>query len=178
MLSHYHGQILNYSELGRSFGMSDISIRKYIDVLEGVFMVRTLQPWFTNIGKRLVKRPKVFLRDTGILHSLISIQNMSQLLSHPKLGASWEGFALDNFIKAIGKRDNEMFFWSTHSGAELDLFWQEKGKNWGAEFKYADAPKMSKSMESAIHDLKLSHLWVVYPGKEKYALREKVTVVP
>lgn len=178
MLSHYHGQILNYSELGRSFGISDVTIKKYVDILEGTFMVRTLQPWFANLGKRLVKRPKIYIRDTGIFHSLISVHTLDQLQGHPKLGASWEGFAMDNFLRIIGKRDNEVFFWSTHSGAELDLFWQDKGKNWGAEFKYGDAPKMTKSMQSAIHDLKLSHLWVIYPGKDRYVLDNKITVVP
>ncbi len=140
MVAHYHGQIINYSELGRSFGISDVTVRKYIDILEGTFMISTLQPWYVNIGKRLVKRPKIYLKDSGIFHSLMSIESVDQLLSHNKLGASWEGFALECVCQSIGKRKEQLYFWITHSGAELDLFWVEKGKNWGIEFKYLDAP--------------------------------------
>ncbi|MBU1487603.1 ATP-binding protein [bacterium] len=178
MVSHYHGQILNYSELGRSFGISDVTVRKYIDILEETFMLRALQPWYINIGKRVVKRPKIYIRDSGIFHSLMSIENMDHLLTHNKLGASWEGFALECACRSIGKRKEELYFWSTHSGAELDLFWQNGGKNWGIEFKYIDAPRMAKSMKIVVDDLDLAHLWAIYPGQEQYKLSEKVTVLP
>jgi predicted AAA+ superfamily ATPase len=178
MLGHYHGQIINYSELARNFGISDMTARKYIDLLEGTFMLRLLQPWYINIGKRLVKRPKLYFRDPGIFHSLLTVARREDLLTHPKLGASWEGFALECLISSIAKRNEEVFFWSTHSGAEVDLFWQHQGKNWAAEFKYMDAPKKSLSMQSALEDLGLAHLWVVYPGSRKYRLADKITVLP
>lgn len=178
MLSHYHGQVINFSELARSFGISDVTIRKYIEILEGTFMVRILQPWYVNVKKRLIKRPKVYIRDSGIFHALMSVENMEQLLSYNKLGASWEGFALECVYASIGKRNEELYFWGTHAGAEIDLFWQSGGKNWGAEFKYMDAPRMTKSMKIAIEDLNLEHLWVIYPGQENYKLSENITVLP
>ncbi|MBL7644806.1 MAG: ATP-binding protein [Candidatus Hydrogenedentes bacterium] len=178
MLCHYHGQQLNYAEFSRSFGVTDKTVRKYLDILEGTFMVRLLQPWHVNIGKRLVKRPKVYLRDTGLLHALLSIRDQRDLASHNKLGASWEGFALEVAARAIGKRNEELAFWATHSGAEVDLFWQEHGKNWAIEVKYADAPRMTKSMTSAMQDLELEHLWVVYPGDKTYRLAKNITVLP
>lgn len=177
MLCHYHGQVINYSELGRSFGISDVTVRKYIDILEGTFMLRVLQPWYINLGKRLVKRPKIYLKDPGIFHSLMNIDTFEQLFSHPKLGASFEGFALEILCRQINKTDNEFYFYSVHSGSELDLFWQDKGKNWGAEFKYSDAPKLTKSMKTVLKDLNLSHLWVVYPGKTSYRLAENITAL-
>lgn len=178
MLGHYHGQIINYSELARNFGISDMTARKYIDLLEGTFMLRLLQPWYTNIGKRLVKRPKLYFTDSGIFHSLLAVGRREELLTHPKLGASWEGFALECLIRSINKRNEEVFFWSTHSGAEVDLIWQHQGKSWAVEFKYMDAPKKSLSMQSALEDLGLAHLWVVYPGSRKYRLADKITVLP
>jgi predicted AAA+ superfamily ATPase len=178
MLSHYHGQVINYSEIGRSLGISDTTVKKYIDILESTFMVRVLPPWFTNLGKRLVKSPKIYIRDSGIFHSLMTIETIEQLESHNKLGASWEGYALECVSRSIGKRDEEMYFWSTHSGAEVDLFWQGGGENWGIEFKYADAPRLTKSMHIAMTDLELKHLWIVYPGKDRYQLAENITVLP
>ena len=178
MLSHYHGQVLNYAELGRSFGVSDMTVRKYCDILEGTFMVRILQPWFVNIGKRLVKRPKLYLRDSGLFHALQSIETPEQLLTSPRLGASWEGFALDCVCRILGKEDGDLYFWHTHTGAELDLFWQAGGSNWGVEFKYEDAPRLTRSMQTAIEDLNLERLWVVYPGKAAYRLTEKVQALP
>lgn len=177
MVSHYHGNIINYSEFAASFGVSDMTIRRYLEILEGTFMVRLLQPWYSNIGKRLVKRPKIYIKDSGLLHALFSITSGKELSSHNKLGASWEGFALEYAAKCIGKRDEEFFFWSTHSGAEVDLFWQHKGRNWAIEFKYADAPKITKSMQSAVEDLKLAHLWVVYPGSQSYRLTKNIEVL-
>ena len=178
MLSHYHGQILNYVELGRSFGVSDMTVRKYCDILEGTFMVRILQPWFVNLGKRLVKRPKLYLRDSGLFHALLSIETPEQLHASPRLGASWEGFALDCVCRTLDKEDGGLYFWHTHAGAELDLFWQAEGRNWGVEFKYEDAPRLTRSMKTAVEDLELERLWVVYPGKAAYRLTEKVQVLP
>ena len=178
MVCHYHGQIVNYAELARAFGMSDMTVRRYLDILEGTFMVRLLQPWHANVGKRLVKRPKLYIRDTGLLHTLLAIRTQADLAAHNKLGASWEGFALEAAARAVGKRNEELAFWSTHSGAEVDLFWQEKGKNWAVEVKYADAPRLTPSMASAMADLELAHLWVVYPGDRRYALAPTVTALP
>lgn len=178
MICHYHGQILNHSELARSFGISDMTVRRYLEILEGTFMIRLLQPWHVNLGKRLVKRPKLYLRDSGLFHSLLAIDTFPQLASHNKLGASWEGFALEAAIRAIGKRPEELSFWATHSGAEVDLFWQHAGKNLAVEVKYADAPRLTPSMKSALIDLELDHLWVLYPGDRRYPLAEKVTVLP
>ena len=178
MLSHYHGQMLNYAELGRSFGISDMSIRKYIDILEGTFMIRVLQPWHANLKKRLVKRPKIAIRDSGLFHTLMSIETEAQLLSHPKLGASWEGFAMECVSSVLQRGDQPFYFWRTHQGAEVDLFWQRGGKNWGIEFKFNDAPRRTKSMQIAVQDLHLEHLWIVYPGNERYSLDAKITVLP
>lgn len=178
MLSHYHGQLLNYSELGRSFGVSDMTVRRYCDILEGAFMIRTLAPWAANVGKRLVRRPKLYLRDTGLLHSLLSFDTPQQVLTSPKLGASWEGFALEAIARTLDRDDHELYFWRTHAGAELDLFWQWGGRNWGVEIKYQDAPKMTASMRAAMQDLDLAALWVVYPGRAAYRLAPNVMVVP
>ncbi len=178
MLSHYHGQILNYSELGRSFGISDMTVKKYLDILEGTFMIRLLQPWHSNTSKRLVKSPKLYLRDSGLLHNLLSLENPKSLLSHPKLGASWEGFALEQVANLLKIGNERLFFWATHAGAELDLFWQRNGKSYGIEFKYSDAPLLSKSMQIALEDLELTHLWVIYPGSKKYPLDKKITTLP
>jgi len=140
MLSHYHGQLLNYSEIGRSFGVSDMTVRKYCDILEGAFMIRLLQPWAVNLGKRIVRRPKLYLRDSGIFHALMSVETMDQLQTNPKLGASWEGFALEAVCRELNKEEQDLYFWRTHAGAELDLYWQRGGRNWGVECKYEDAP--------------------------------------
>jgi len=177
MLAHYHGQVINFSEMSRSFGISDMTVRKYIDILAGTFMVRVLQPWYANIGKRLVKRPKIYLRDSGIFHSLMNIDTLDQLLSHPKLGASWEGFALESISQSIGKMSQELYFWQIHTGSELDLFWNHGGKSWGMEFKFSDAPRKTRSMQIVIKDLSLAHLWVVYPGKDNYRVAENISVL-
>lgn len=178
MLSHYHGQLLNYAELGRSFGVSDMTVRRYCDILKGAFMVRLLAPWAANVGKRLVRRPKLYLRDTGLLHSLLSLDTPQQVLTSPKLGASWEGFALEAIARTLDRDDHELYFWRTHAGAELDLFWQWGGRNWGVEIKYQDAPKMTASMRAAMKDLDLAALWVVYPGRTPYRLAPNVLVTP
>ena len=177
MLSHCHGSVINYSELGRSLQTSDKTVRKYLDILASTLMVRVLQPWHSNTSKRLVKNPKVYLNDSGIFHRLQMIETLPQLQGHPKLGASWEGFALNQLIQELGLSADECFFWATHAGAEVDLFWKKGGKNYAAEFKYADAPRSTKSMHSALQDLDLDHLWVVHPGKDDYPLNEKITVL-
>ncbi len=176
MLSHYHGQMLNLSELSRSFGVSDHSIRRYLDILAGTFMIRLLPPWHANVGKRLAKAPKLYIRDSGLFHALHTITSWEQLESHPKLGSSWEGFALEQAVRMKGIA--HPFHWRTHTGSELDLVWQADGGLWGMEFKYRDAPRMTKSIHSVLRDLNLKHLWIVYPGGEVYRLHEKVTVLP
>jgi predicted AAA+ superfamily ATPase len=176
MLSHYHGQLLNYSELSRSFGISDKTARHYLEILEGTFMIRLLQPWFVNISKRLVKAPKLYIRDSGIFHCLQSILENKDLYSHPKLGASWEGYVVEEVSKILNKDD--IYFWRTHNGAELDLFWQSQGKNWGIEVKYSDAPGMSRALKSVLEDLDLQHIWIVYAGGKKYQIADNVTVLP
>ncbi len=175
MLAHYHGQTLNASEIARSIGLSDKTIKSYLDILTGTFMIRQLQPWFENISKRQVKAPKIYFRDSGILHSLLDIPNHHHLMGHPRLGASWEGFALEQIIQIIAPA--EPYFWATHSGAEVDLFFSKDGKRYGMEFKFNEAPKISKSMHIALTDLKLSHLYVIYPGKESYPVAKNISVV-
>lgn len=178
MLCHYHGQVMNYAEFSRSFGISDMTVRRYVEILEGTFMVRLLQPWHLNTSKRLVKRPKLYLRDSGLLHVLLSLQSHREIATHNRLGASWEGFALEVVARATGKRREELFFWATHAGAEVDLFWQAHGRNFAVEVKYTDAPKATQSMRSACTDLELEHLWVVYPGDRSYALSPGISVLP
>lgn len=177
MLCHYHGQILNISELSRSFGMSDMTVRRYLDILEGTFVIRLLHPWHVNVGKRLVRRPKLYVRDTGLLHCLLYVRSERELAGHNKLGASWEGFALETAARVIGRRNEELSFWATHSGAEVDLYWQERGKNLAMEIKYADAPRLTASMASAVKDLDLAHLWVLYPGDRSYSLAPQVSTL-
>jgi predicted AAA+ superfamily ATPase len=178
MICDYHGQVINYSEISRSFGISDMTVRKYLDILQGTFILRILQPWHSNISKRQVKNPKIYIRDSGLFHSLLSIKNNEEILNSSKLSASWEGFALENTVRYLGKRNEEVFFWRTHGGTELDLLWIDKGRFFGMEFKYSDAPKMTKSIHNSLKDLDLQHVWIMYPGKEKYKIDERVTVVP
>ncbi|MBT3317319.1 ATP-binding protein [bacterium] len=176
MLAHSHGQTWNGSELGRSIGATDKTVRKYLDVLTGTFMTRQLQPWFENIKKRQVKSPKIYIRDSGIMHTLLGIENHRQLLSHPKLGASWEGFALEQVLNCL--KIDHAYFWATHSDAELDLLFVSGGKRYGIEFKFNEAPKTSRSMRIAIDDLNLEQLWIVYPGEHAYAIDDKISVMP
>ncbi len=175
MLAHYHGQIFNASEIARSLGVSSHTTRKYLDILAGTFMIRELSPWFENLQKRQVRSPKIYFRDSGILHALLNIKDKAELDTYPKLGAFWEGFALEEIIKAYDLRAEECFFWATHADAELDLFIFKNGKRLGFEFKYTDVPKVTKSMRIALADLKLDHLTVVYPGKETFPLTENIT---
>lgn len=176
MLAYHHGQTWNASELGRSMGLSDKTVRSYLDILSGTFMVRQLQPWFENTGKRQVKAPKVYLRDSGLLHALLSLHGRDSLLAHPRVGASWEGFAIEQLLRALPV--TEAFFWATHSGAELDLLFVHGGRRYGVEVKFAEAPMVTKSMRIALHDLGLDHLWIVYPGRDSYDVDDKTTVWP
>lgn len=177
MLAHYHGQIFNASEIGRSLGASDTTVKRYLDILSGTFLIRVLPPWFSNTKKRIVKRPKMYLRDTGLLHAILSVESMRDLQRHPKLGASWEGFALEQVISFLQLSEREVYFWAAHSGAELDLFFNRNGESYGVEFKYQEAPGFTPSMRAAHAELSLSHLWVVYPGEKNYALDKKTTAV-
>jgi predicted AAA+ superfamily ATPase len=178
MLAHYHGQIFNASEIGKSLEVSDHTAQRYLDLLSGTFMVRQLRPWFYNTKKRIIKRPKIYFRDSGILHSLIALEGKNDLFSHPKLGASWEGFALEETTKALQLREDEAYFWGIHSAAEVDLVFEKKGKLYGVELKYSQAPSHTRSMRSALKELSLKHLWIIYPGKDAYPLDRNVTVIP
>ncbi|MEA3221737.1 MAG: ATP-binding protein [Thermodesulfobacteriota bacterium] len=176
MISHYHGQVWNAAHFARSLGTSERTARRYLDILAGAYMVRILPPWFENVRKRQVKAPKIYIRDSGILHSLLQINTLADLQGHPKLGSSWEGFCLEQVIGGLLTRD--IYFWATHAGAELDLLVIVAGKRYGFEFKYADAPRSSRSMHIAIDDLGLEHLWVVYPGRHEYDIDENISAIP
>ena len=176
MIAHYHGQVWNAAEFARSLGTSENTVRRYLDILAGAYMVRILPPWFENISKRQVKAPKIYIRDTGILHTLLQLPTLPDVQGHPKLGTSWEGFALEQVLALLETRD--AYFWATHSGAELDLLVMIGGKRHGFEFKYSDAPGRTRSMSAAIQDLNLEHLWVLYPGNQDYSLEEKISVTP
>ncbi|MBW2596988.1 MAG: ATP-binding protein [Deltaproteobacteria bacterium] len=176
MLAHYHGQKWNASELARSLGASPKTALYYRDILAGGYMLRVLPPWFENLKKRQVKSPKIYIRDSGLLHMLLGITDMNTLRSHPRYGASWEGFALEQVLAITGS-DNA-YFWSTQRGAELDLLIFRNGMRWGFEFKCSDAPSITKSMHIALDDLCLKKLFVVYPGKERYWLHKKIEVLP
>ena len=176
MLAHYHGQIWNASELARSLGTSEPAARRYLDILSGTYMVRQLPPWFENLKKRQVKAPKIYIRDSGICHALLGLENSAALEAHPKLGASWEGFALEQILAVTG--DTNAYFWATHAGAELDLLVFHRGKRLGFEFKYTEKPTTTKSMHTALADLALDHLYIVYPGTHRIPLTESITASP
>jgi uncharacterized protein len=176
MLAHYHAQIWNGAELARALSVSEPTVRRYLDLLAGVFMLRQLPPWFENLGKRQVKAPKVFVRDSGLLHALLGIATQRDLENHPKVGASWEGYAVEEVLKAL--RPDESYFWATHQGAELDLLLFKGGRRVGVECKRADAPTLTPSMQIAMRDLRLDRLVVVYPGERRYALARHVDAIP
>ena len=176
MLAHYHGQVWKASEPARALGISEPTTRQYLDILEGVFMVRVLQPWFANLKKRQVKAPKIYFRDTGLLHYLLGIRSELDLQTHPKSGASWEGYAIEETIKAAAP--DEVYYWATHSGAELDLLLLKNGRRIGVECKRVDAPRLTPSMRAALEDLELEKLFVVYPGSLAYPIAEKVSAIP
>jgi predicted AAA+ superfamily ATPase len=177
MLAHYHGNIFNASEIAGSLGISNVTAGRYLDLLSGTFLVRQLQPWSYNTKKRLIKHPKIYFRDSGILHALLGLSTMDELTKHPKLGSSWEGFVIEQVINLLGLKEEEVYFWGVHTGAECDLVFPDKGKLWGMEIKYQDAPRMTPSMRSAMHELSMEHLWVLYPGEKTYALDERITVL-
>ncbi len=176
MLAHYHGQIWSAAPPARSMGASEPTIRRYLDTLTQSLMIRQLQPWHQNLAKRQVKAPKIYFRDTGLLHALMGIKTLAELVTHPACGSSWEGFALEQVLR-IAKPD-EAFFWATHQGAELDLLMLRGQERIGVEFKRSDAPKITPSMRIAMNDLKLDALYVVYPGMHRYAMGEGIHAVP
>jgi uncharacterized protein len=176
MLGHYHGQIWNAAELSRSMGLSDKTVRSYLDILTGAFMVRQLQPWFENTSKRQVRSPKIYLRDSGLLHSLVNIPDTQTLYGHPKVGASWEGYVIEQVLSIL--RPHETYFWATHGGAELDLLFFYLGKRFGVEVKFNEAPEVTRSMHTALQELQLDHIWVIYPGSQAYPVNERITVYP
>ena len=176
MLAHYHGQIWNAAEPARSLGISAPTVRRYLDLLDGVFMARQLQPWHANLQKRQVKSPKIYLRDSGLLHYLLGIRSPLDLQTHPKSGASWEGYVIEAVLTTVAP--DEAYFWATHNGAELDLLLLKQGRRLGVECKRVDAPRLTASMKTALADLQLDHLAVIYPGSRPYPLADRVTVAP
>jgi uncharacterized protein len=176
MVAHYHGQTWNSAEPARSLGISESTVRRYLDILESVLMVRALPPWHANTLKRQVKSPKVYIRDSGLLHALLGIGTAKELLEHARSGASWEGYVIEETVKFV--QPDEAYFWATHAGAELDLMLIRDGYRIGVECKRVDAPRVSRSMQIALHELKLDRLVVMYPGPLRYALRDGIEVVP
>jgi uncharacterized protein len=176
MLAHYQGQIWNAAEPARSLSISESSTRRYLDLMEGVFMIRQLKPWHENLKKRQVKSPKIYFRDSGLLHQMLGIRTMADLLHHPKYGVSWEGYVIEETIKAT--QPDDTYFWATHGGAELDLLLFKDGSRLGVEVKRIDAPRVTPSIRTALEDLGLDHLTVIYPGERRYRLSDQVEVLP
>lgn len=176
MLAHYHGQILNVAELATALEVAQATVRRYVDLLEHLFLIRQLRPWRENLRKRQVKRPKVYLRDSGLYHQLIGVGTMDALQMHPRIGASWEGFVLEKVIGGLAP--DEVYFWATHNGAELDLLLLKQGRRVGVEIKRIDAPRRTRSMTIAVNGLGLEALYVVYPGATRYAIDDRITAVP
>ncbi len=176
MLAHYHGQVWNAADPARSLGISEPTVRRYLDLLTGAYLVRQLAPWYENVGKRQIKSPKLYWRDSGLLHQLLGIGEHESLLANPKCGASWEGFALEALLRALAP--DEAYFWGTHTGAELDALFIRDGFRLGLEIKRADAPRLTPSMRSALADLKLDLLWAVYPGGTVYPLHDRAYAMP
>ncbi|MBN1627784.1 MAG: ATP-binding protein, partial [Deltaproteobacteria bacterium] len=176
MTAHYHGQVWNAAEPARSLSISETSIRRYLDTLTDVFMIRQLKPWFANIAKRQIKSPKIYFRDSGLLHYLLGIRSGKELLEHPKSGASWEGYIIEEVLRTV--EPDEAYFWGTHGGAEIDLVICKHGKMFGVECKRVDAPILTQSMRIAISDLGLENIIVLYPGTKRYPLDKKIMAVP
>lgn len=176
MLAHYHGQTWNAAEPARSLGVGEATARRYLDLLTDALMVRQLQPWHANLAKRQVKSPKIYVRDSGLLHHLLGIASEKAMLGHPKIGASWEGFAIEQVLAS--EPHDEAYFWATHQGAEIDLILRRGDELLGVECKRADAPRMTPSMRIALEDLGLKRIVVLYPGSRRYALSRSVDVVP
>ncbi|HLJ11112.1 MAG TPA: ATP-binding protein [Planctomycetaceae bacterium] len=177
MLAHYHAQTWNSSEFARSFGVSDHTVRRYLDLLTAALVVRQLPPWFENVSKRQVKAPKVYIRDSGLLHSLLNLRSVSDVESHPKLGASWEGFAIEQVIRRLGARPEECFFWATHSGSELDLLIVHGRRRLGFEIKRTSSPRVTPSLHHALADLKLDRLDLIHAGDETFPLGPRLRAV-
>ena len=177
MLAHYHAQIWNGSELARAFGVSHHAVRRYLDALEATFMVRSLKPWNANLKKRQVKAPKIYIRDSGLLHRLLNITTFAELERHPKIGASWEGFIIENLIHVLGADDRQCHFWATHTGAEIDLIVQTGATLRGIEIKRTSAPRITRSMHVALDDLPLDRIDVIHAGHETFPLAERVRAV-
>jgi hypothetical protein len=176
MVAHYHGQIWNAAEFARSLGTAEATARRYLDILSGAYVLRQLQPWFENIRKRQVKSPKIYIRGCGLLHALLTLEDYDALLAHPRLGASWEGFVIEQLLAKVGGRD--VYFWATHSGAELDLLVIRNGRRYGFEVKRVDAPKITRSLRVACKDLDLERAYIVYPGTERYDLDTGIQALP
>jgi len=176
MVAHYHGQVWNSSEVAGSLGVAHTTARRYLDILEGAYMVHELPPWHGNSAKRVIKSPKVYLRDSGLLHTLLRLRTFRELEVHPKVGASWEGFAMEQVLRRVGVRD--AFFWATHAGAELDLLVLGRGAKWGFEFKFRESPAVTRSMRAAMEELDLARLWVVHPGPRGYPLAKGIEALP
>lgn len=177
MLAHGHGQVWNASELGRSMGLSDTTVRAYLDKMADAFVMRQLQPWHENLGKRQVKAPKIYVRDTGLLHALLDIRNSRQLELHTKVGASWEGFVIDQVIQALEAAPHECYYWRTHAGAELDLLFTRGTRRIGFEVKRTTAPALTPSMKTAMTDLRLKQLYVVHAGDATFPLSRQIQAV-
>lgn len=178
MLAHWHGQLWNGAEFGRAFGVSHTTVRRYLDLLTSVFVVRQLEPWFENISKRQVRSPKVYIADSGILHALLGLTDRTDVTSHPKVGASWEGFVIQQIVQVMRAPPELCFHWSTHTGAELDLLVLDGSRRYGFEVKRSEAPRLTRSMRSAVETLGLDRLDVVHAGAERYRLAEKVRALP
>jgi predicted AAA+ superfamily ATPase len=178
MLAHYHGQVWNASEFGRAFGVADNTVRRYLDCLCGLLVVRRLTPWFENVAKRQVKAPKIYLADSGLLHALLNVESSEALSVHPRVGASWEGFALDCVVRHLRLRWEECHFWGVHTGGELDLLVQRGRRRIGFEFKHTSSPEVTRSMLSALEVLHLREIVVVHTGEHSFPLHEKVRAVP
>jgi predicted AAA+ superfamily ATPase len=177
MLAHWHGQVWNSAEFARSFGVADVTVRRYLDLLADTFMVRLLPPFHENIGKRQVKSPKTYLADSGLLHALLGVHSRRDLDVNPRIGASWEGFAVTQIISRLGARPEDCFFWATHNGAELDLLVLQGRQRLGFEVKRTEEPRVTPSMRSALADLHLDHLDVIHAGSETYALAPQIRAV-
>lgn len=175
MLAHYHGQIWNAAEPARSLGISEPSVRRYLDLLSDIFMVRQLQPWHANLKKRQVKSPKIYFRDSGLLHHLLGIKTEKDLLAHPKCGNSWEGYVIEEILRLV--KPDESYFWATHSGAEIDLLLLKNRKMVGIECKRADAPGITPSMQVVLKDLPVEQILVVYPGNKSYKLSSQIRAI-
>ena len=176
MLAHYHGQMWNASRIGSALGINDKTARSYLDILTQTYMIHQLQPWYENIQKRQVKSPKIYFRDTGLLHSLLDLRDFYTVTGHPQVGASWEGFAMEQIIRKTNP--SQVYYWATYSGAELDMFMIVNGKRYGIEFKFNEAPDKTKSMAIAIESLKLDKLLIVYPGEKCWPVNESISVCP